>query len=101
MSNYSDDNNHVRYISHGYKDRNDYLDTLADDWGIDNTTVHMIADMLGPSEDFDGLLSELEDFEYIGLFNGLNNEEVDDGGKEKEPPSEAPPESKDGPTKIS
>jgi hypothetical protein len=31
--------------------------------------VRMIADMLGPSEDFDGLTSELEDFSYIGLFD--------------------------------
>jgi hypothetical protein len=49
------------YTQNGYKDRDEYLDSLADNWGIDPETVHMIADMLGPSEDFDGLVTELED----------------------------------------
>jgi hypothetical protein len=30
----------------------------------------MIADMLGPDEDFDGLVSELGDFNYMGFFDG-------------------------------
>jgi hypothetical protein len=67
--------NEARYTVHGYKDRDDYLNTLADDKGIDSTTVHMIADMLGESEDFDGLVSELEDFECMGLFANLENGE--------------------------
>jgi hypothetical protein len=71
---------HSRYTANGYKDRDDYLSSLADDRGMDIMAVRMIADMLGPSEDFDGLASELEDFEYMGLFEGLNNEEADDGG---------------------
>ena len=50
------------YTSNGYKDRNDYLNDLADDMGIDRNSVDMIADMLGESEDFDGLVSALEDF---------------------------------------
>jgi hypothetical protein len=49
------------YVTNGYKDRDEYLDSLADNWGIDPETVHMLADMLGPSEDFDGLVTELED----------------------------------------
>jgi hypothetical protein len=55
--------NEARYAIHGYKDRDDYLNTLADARGSDSMAVHMIADMLGESEDFDGLVSELEDFE--------------------------------------
>ena len=51
------------YASHGYRDRADYLDSLADDRGIDRMSVRMIADMLGESEDFDGLISALDDFE--------------------------------------
>ena len=51
------------YASNGYKDRADYLDTLADDRGIDRTAVGMIADMLGESEDFDGLINALDDLE--------------------------------------
>ena len=46
------------YEINGYKDRQDYLDSLADEYG-DN--VYYLADMLGESEDFDGLVSNLED----------------------------------------
>ena len=57
-------NNEGVYAAHGCKDRNGYLDSLADDRGIDRTAVGMIADILGPSEDFDGLLTELDDFDW-------------------------------------
>ena len=67
MANKNDENE--RYEAQGYKDRDDYLNTLADDMGIDGFAVHMIADMLGESEDFDGLVSELEDFGYLGMFD--------------------------------
>ena len=57
------------YISNGYNDRNDYLNSLADDRGIDRNTVAMIADMLGESEDFDALITALDDFEdFQGSF---------------------------------
>jgi hypothetical protein len=59
----------ARYTSQGYKDRDDYLNTLADDRGIDRTTVYMIADILGETEDFDGLVSGLEDFGYTDFFD--------------------------------
>ena len=51
------------YASKGYKDRADYFNSLADDRGIDRMAVDMIADMLGESEDFDGLINALDDFE--------------------------------------
>ena len=51
------------YISNGYKDRDEYLDSLADDRGFDRMAVDMIADILGESEDFDGLIGALDDFE--------------------------------------
>ena len=50
------------YASNGYKDRSDYLDSLADD-RIDRTAVDMIADILGESEDFDGLINALDDLD--------------------------------------
>ena len=50
------------YTEQGYSSRRDYLDSLADDLGIDNTTVYTLADLLGPSEDFDGLVTALEDY---------------------------------------
>jgi hypothetical protein len=61
-------NSGVIYTILGYKDRNDYLTSLTRDFGIDMITVRMIADMLGPSEDFDGLVSALEDFENMESF---------------------------------
>lgn len=49
------------YQNHGYKDRNEYLQCLAEDYGIDLETVILLADILGENEDFDGLVSALED----------------------------------------
>ena len=49
------------YEQEGYKSRKEYLSYLADDMGIDRDTVFMLASMLGPSEDFDGLINALED----------------------------------------
>jgi hypothetical protein len=50
------------YSKHGYKDRQDYLSNLADNFGIDLSEVITIADLLGENEDFDGLVSSLEDY---------------------------------------
>ena len=52
------------YTEHGYASRRDYLDSLAEDYDIDRDTVYMMADVLGPTEDFDGLVTSLEDFDY-------------------------------------
>lgn len=52
---------HNIYKRHGYDSREEYLESLADDFGIDPERVYMMADILGESEDFDGLVSELED----------------------------------------
>jgi len=51
------------YKENGYENRKEYLESLADDYGIDYGTVAMLASMLGTSEDFDGLISALEDYE--------------------------------------
>ena len=50
------------YEMNGYADRQDYLDDLADNLGIDRSIVSALADMLGETEDFDGLVTSLEDF---------------------------------------
>lgn len=47
------------YIRQGYADRQAYLDSLAEDYG---DLVYAVASMLPPSEDFDGLLTMLEDY---------------------------------------
>ena len=52
---------HNIYKRHGYDSREEYLESLADDFGIDPERVYMMADILGESEDFDALVTELED----------------------------------------
>lgn len=46
-------------------ERLEYLKGLADNYGVDLDVVFAIADILGPNEDYDGLVSELEDFVYF------------------------------------
>lgn len=53
------------YKHKGYKDRADYLDSLADEYSVSKMLVYSLADMLGPSEDFDGLVSMIEDVAYM------------------------------------
>lgn len=49
------------YTDNGYQDRADYLRGLAEDTGIPLDMVEVAADILGPNEDFDGLVTTLED----------------------------------------
>jgi hypothetical protein len=49
------------YQENGYTSRRDYLDSLAEDFGIDKQTVYSLASLLGSNEDFDGLVTALED----------------------------------------
>ncbi len=57
------------YRENGYDDREDYLRSLADDYGVPLDAVQALADILGPDEDFDGLVSNLEDAMYGGWFD--------------------------------
>ena len=57
------------YIRHGYKNRRDYLKSLADEHGIPFMVVNEIAEMLGENEDFDGLVTNLEDLSMSGEFD--------------------------------
>jgi hypothetical protein len=50
------------YIENGYKNRRDYLENLALDMGIEKDIVFSLASLLGSVEDFDGLVSSLEDY---------------------------------------
>ena len=56
------------YREYGYDDRDDYLRSLADDYGVPEEAVQALADILGPDEDFDGLVSSLEDAADGGWF---------------------------------
>jgi len=56
------------YQTHGFEDREDYLEQLAADYDVDLEVVLTIASLLGEEEDFDGLITFLEDLESEGLF---------------------------------
>jgi hypothetical protein len=51
------------YTDNGYKDRKDYLSHMAEDYGVPYKDVVLLASVLGPSEDFNGLVVALEDAE--------------------------------------
>lgn len=53
------------YTEKGYRDRHEYLRELALTYGIAVRFVLAVADLLGPGEDFDGLVSSLEDYAYL------------------------------------
>jgi hypothetical protein len=50
------------YERNGYENRKDYLNSLAEEYGIDRQEVYAIASILPSSEDFDGLITSLEDY---------------------------------------
>ena len=47
------------YQENGYKNRTEYLWSLTEDHDVSIDTVHLYSDLMGPSEDFDGLVSSL------------------------------------------
>lgn len=49
------------YTDNGYANRREYLKSLAEDYG---DAVYILAELLGPDEDFDGLVTDLEDLCY-------------------------------------
>ncbi len=49
------------YIENGFANRRAYLENLAEEYDIHRRIVFAMAQLLGPSEDFDGLISALED----------------------------------------
>ena len=56
------------YIQNGYQSRKDYLISLSEEYDVDKSIVFSIASMLGSEEDFDGLVSMIQDYEYLGGF---------------------------------
>ena len=49
------------YLEYGAESRAEYLAMLSEDYDVDLDIVHAMADVLGPMEDFDGLVTSLED----------------------------------------
>ena len=59
------------YTDKGYDSRADYLKCLAEDNGVPLRVVKLQADLLGPNEDFDGLVNSVEDIteDYDDLYD--------------------------------
>ena len=66
------------YQENGYDDRDDYLRSLAEDYGVPLDAVMAMAEVLGPEEDFDGLVSNLEDAMYGGWFDETESAPFDE-----------------------
>jgi hypothetical protein len=49
-----------QYTDNGFENRRAYLESLCDEY--DRSIVYMLANMLGANEDFDGLVTALEDY---------------------------------------
>jgi len=49
------------YIENGYENRQDYLKCLAIDYGVSYETIFQFAEIMGSTEDFDGLIIMLEE----------------------------------------
>ena len=50
------------YLEYGVESRAEYLELMADEFDVPLSTVKALADVLGPNEDFDGLVTSLEDY---------------------------------------
>jgi hypothetical protein len=60
------------YIENGYKNQSDYYLSLSECFNVDLSAVYALSDVLGQSEDFDGLVSSLDDYQYLMNGNALN-----------------------------
>ena len=56
------------YIANGFANRAEYLDSLREEYG---GLVDIMIGILPPSEDFDGLVTELEDAMVSGEYDDL------------------------------
>ena len=54
--------NNSRYQENGYKNRYEYLESLREQYGEEK--VNALLTVLPPSEDFDSLVTELEDSNF-------------------------------------
>lgn len=65
------------YQSKGYADREDYLNSLRDTYGAD--AVNAFISFMPPSEDFDGLITDLEDYTSGDNFYDMIAAELNGG----------------------
>ena len=57
------------YTNNGFKNRTDYLNSLKEDYP--SNAVDLLSDILGPNEDFDGLVTDLREYQELGMLEGL------------------------------
>lgn len=69
------------YEENGYASRGEYLDAMAEDYGLEKSDVRLLADLLGPNEDFDGLLSGLEEMQDMKARHQEEHPRHKDPGK--------------------
>jgi hypothetical protein len=58
--------NEMIYFDNGYKNRDDYLRCMAEEYAVPLATVYALAELLGENEDFDGLVTSLADYKGDG-----------------------------------
>lgn len=63
-----EDKKYNPYKENGFANRKEYLQDLAEQYNVPLGIVYQAAQLLGKNEDFDGLLTTLEDSE--DLFDG-------------------------------
>lgn len=56
------------YTDNGFANRSEYLDSLREEYG---ELVDVLTSVLPASEDFDGLITSLEDAMYSGMYDDL------------------------------
>jgi pantoate--beta-alanine ligase len=60
------------YKDHGYEDREDYLRSLAEEFDVEPEKVFLLADLLGPNEDFDSyprtMQADIDKLEKEGVY---------------------------------
>lgn len=64
------------YQENGYANRNEYLLALAEEYEINFEDVKTIANTLGKSEDFDGLVNALDDWTALNSNDFMFEEEL-------------------------
>lgn len=55
------------YQDNGYEDRDTYLQDLAETNGVPLDIVRELAFFLGENEDFDGLVTAVQEYEMLGI----------------------------------
>lgn len=53
------------YIENGYRSREQYFESLSEEYNVSLEVIIEMAEFMGQSEDFDGLVNMIKDFSII------------------------------------